>query len=103
MFMFGMLKVLFGGSEEGAGKVNGEVVMALEMAVEKNDTAVIDKAANLRNQLRRNGYSLSRAEKVRIVKALNKAKVTAIMGGTPESYSVFRNLDSISSDVVQLL
>ena len=81
-----------------------DVVRALEMAVmEHNCDNVMDNASTLRNQLRSSNASLTRNDKVRVVTALNKAKVHALMQGSSESYTVFRNLDSISSDVVSLL
>ena len=98
--MFGHIKSLLGMSEEGAD-MKVDVVGALESAASGNDT--IDTAARLRNLLRQRGCSLSSEEKVRVVRALNKAKVRALMGGTSESYSLFSSLDSISSDVVSLL
>ena len=101
--MFGILNGLFG-RNAGEGHANGEVVAALEKALlESSNGNIVDKAANLRNCLRRSNENLSRDEKVRIVTALNKAKVRALMAGTNESYSVFSSLNSISSDVVSLL
>jgi hypothetical protein len=101
--MFGILKNIFG-FEEAKYDMKGDVVSALESAVSaSNCNGVLNQAESLRNQLRSNSRPLTNDEKVRIVKALNKAKVRALMGGTTESYTAFRNLDSISSDVVQLL
>jgi len=98
--MFGHIKSLLGMSEEGAD-MKVDVVGALESAASGND--VVDTAGRLRMLLRQRSCSLSNEEKVRVVRALNKAKVRALMGGTSESYSLFSSLDSISSDVVSLL
>jgi hypothetical protein len=98
--MFGYIKNMLGMSEEGAD-MKVDVVGALESASTGND--VVDTAARLRNLLRQRSCSLTNEDKVRVVRALNKAKVRALMGGTSESYSLFSSLDSISSDVVSLL
>ena len=92
-----------GGERAVAGR--GELVNALEQAAfnEKSCYDAVDSAARLRNLLRKESSSLTHDERVRIVKALNKAKVRALMQGTTEAYSAFRSLDSISSDVVTLL
>lgn len=101
--MFGILRNLFGKSEE-RNNMKSDVVNALETAIsEKNCKNVVSHASSLRNMLRASNSSLTNEEKVRIVKALNRAKVRALMDGTSESYTTFRVLDSISSDVVQLL
>jgi hypothetical protein len=101
MIMFGILKNMFGKEETPC--MRRDVVSALESAVSEMDEEVVDRAATLRNHLRRCNADLSNEEKVRIVRALNKAKVRALMGGTSESFSTFKVLDSISSDVVTLL
>jgi len=101
--MFGIItKILGMNGEEAQAECNA--VEALEMALlEHEENNLVDSASRLRNQLRRHQCELSHDEKVRIVKALNKAKVRALMGGTDDSFSRFRSLDSISSDVVALL
>jgi hypothetical protein len=104
MDMFG-IKNLFGLGGEDATEKRSDLVDALETA-EFSESAcsdIVDNAARLRNILRQQGVTISRTEKVRIVKALNKAKVRALMHGSRECYGAFRSLDSISSDVVQLL
>jgi hypothetical protein len=101
MIMFGILKNMFGKEERPC--MRSDVVSALETAVMQMDEVVVDRAATLRNHLRSCNAKLSVDEKVRVVRALNKAKVKALMGGTSESYSKFKVLDSISSDVVTLL
>lgn len=101
--MFGIIRDLFGKSEEKTD-MKSDVVNALETAIsEKNCKNVVNHASSLRYMLRTSNSPLTNEEKVRIVKALNRAKVRALMGGTSESYTAFRALDSISSDVVQLL
>jgi hypothetical protein len=103
MDMFGLITKILNRSEVGA-EAECNAVEALEKALlEHSETKFVDTASRLRNQLRRNNCHLSNEDKVRIVKALNKAKVRALMGGTDESFSKFRSLDSISSDVVSLL
>ena len=101
--MFGIITRILGmNGQETQADCNA--VEALELALlEHEEGKLVDTASKLRNQLRRNHCNLSHDEKVRIVKALNKAKVRALMGGTDESFSKFRSLDSISSDVVSLL
>jgi len=68
-----------------------------------NCDRLVDVAVELRNMLRVEGVSLSRREKIKVLKMLNKAKVRSFMMGTTHSIGVFRTLDSISSDVVELL
>ena len=100
--MFGIINNLFG---KGASKcvANGEMVAALEQALLESNNNIVDKAADLRNCLRRSNGDLSREDKVRVITALNKAKVRALMDGTNEGYSVFSSLNSICTDVVALL
>ena len=99
--MFGTIKSLIGMSEDGA---DTKEVDALENAVTaSNGSQVVDRADRLRNLLRGRSCNLSNDDKVRVIKALNKAKVRALMVGTSESYSLFNSLDSISTDVVSLL
>jgi hypothetical protein len=101
--MFGIITKILG-RNEGEAEADSNAVEALELALlQHGNNNVVDKASRLRNQLRRHNCNLSHEDKVRVVKALNKAKVKALMGGTNESYSIFRSLDSISSDVVTLL
>jgi hypothetical protein len=64
---------------------------------------MVDTAAQLRNMLRAHDVVLARAEKVRVVKSITKAKVKAFMEGTPDSYRTFKTLDTISNDLVQLM
>ena len=100
--MFGLIMRFVGGKE--GDESCADMVGALEQSVAKNDNGdMVDRAARLRNNLRRNCSGISHDDKIRIVKALNKAKVRALMGGTDESFSAFTCLNSISSDVVQLL
>jgi hypothetical protein len=101
--MFGIINNLFGKEASKCG-ANGDMVAALERALlEKSNGDIVDKAATLRNCLRRSNSELSREDKVRVISALNKAKVRALMDGTNESYSVFSSLNSICTDVVALL
>ena len=100
--MFGIINDLFG---RGASKCdsNGDMVAALEQALLESNSNMVDKASALRNCLRRSNGDLSRQDKVRVITALNKAKVRALLDGTNESYSVFSSLNSICTDVVALL
>lgn len=105
MVMFGMIRSIFGLGGEDAAMQERDLVKSLESAVftESACSGIVSDAARLRNLLRQQSLALPRSEKVRIVKALNKAKVKALMHGSCECYGAFRSLDSISSDVVQLL
>jgi len=80
---------------------------ALETAVRYGDPSqygrMINTAAELRNILRGEDLGLTRAEKVRVVKSITRAKVKAFMEGTSDSYRTFKTLDTISNDLVQLL
>ncbi len=64
---------------------------------------MVDVAARLRDILVRDELTLSRKEKVRVLKMITRAKVRAFMHGTSTGFSAFRSLDSISNDVVRLL
>jgi hypothetical protein len=103
--MFGLIKNFIGMGEEKTVPGRGELVNALEQSAFNEDRCfdAVDNASRLRNLLRKESSSLTHDERVRIVKALNKAKVRALMQGTTEAYSAFKSLDSISNDVVHLL
>ena len=64
---------------------------------------MVDAAVQLRDLLVLEGVSLSRTDKVQLLKTLTKVKVRAFMTGTDESYRTFRTLESIGSDLVKLL
>lgn len=64
---------------------------------------VVDVALRLRNMLSDGGLSLTRREKVSVLKSITRAKVRAFMSGDDDASDTFRTLDSISSDVVRLL
>ena len=108
--MFGVFKNVFW-LEEGKGVTKREHFFSLTSHLEDRVLAttqhlgadIIDIASKLRNMLKENELALSRAEKIRLIKALNKAKVKAFLGGTGDYYRVFRSLDSISSDVLRLI
>jgi len=80
---------------------------ALETATAYDDTSkfdmMVDAAAQLKDLLALEGVSLSRADKVQLLKSFTRAKVRAFMTGTAESYRTFRTLETISSDLVKLL
>jgi len=68
------------------------------------ETYLVDVASKLRNMLKRGDVVLQRSEKIRLLKALNKAKVKALLQkSTGEGYRVFRSLDSITNDMLMLL
>jgi len=78
---------------------------AMEMAYEDPTRygVIVDAASQLCSMLREDEVSLTTAEKLRVMKSLTKAKVRAFIGGTSDNYKTFKTLDSISSDLVQLL
>jgi len=102
MVMFG-----FGSVDMKSKKRFLGLTSALETAVRYGDSSryghMVNAAAELRNILRNDELDLTRAEKVRVVKSITKAKVKAFMEGTPDSYKTFKTLDTISNDLVQLL
>ncbi len=104
MFGFGMSGAM---KERKTKKKFMGLTSALETAMLAEDTSryalMVDAAAELRNMLRNEEVELSRADKVRVVKTITRAKVKAFMAGTPDSYRTFKTLDTISSDLVQLL
>lgn len=99
--------VMFGGEVMKSKKKFMAVASALETAVAYDDNSkyelMVDAASQLRTILAGDEVALTRADKVRVLKSLTKAKVRAFMKGSPESYRTFRTLDSISTDIVRLL
>lgn len=99
--------VMFGGEVMKSKKRFLAVASTLETAVAYDDSSkydlMIDAAAQLRTMLTGDDVALTRADKVRVLKSLTKAKVRAFMKGTTESYQTFRTLDTISTDIVKLL
>lgn len=80
---------------------------ALETVVAYDDCSkyelMIDAATQIKDLLLLDNAYLSRSDKIRIVKSVTRAKVKAFRGGTPDSYSTFKTLETISSDLVKLL
>lgn len=80
---------------------------ALETAAAYDDTSrfdfVVDAAAQLKDLVSVGGVSLSRADKIQVLKNFTRAKVRAFMGGTADSYRTFRTLETIGSDLVKML
>lgn len=78
---------------------------ALEMA--NNDPTrydvVVDAASQLRTLLREAEVSLTMGEKLRVIKSVTRAKVRAFRAGSADDYRTYKALDSISSDLVQML
>jgi hypothetical protein len=109
--MFGILKSVFGMGEGrgGSDKKNlfslaGELeYLLLSENICMGYSNVVDTASRLRNVLRGPGLRLTRAEKIHILKLINKAKVKALFGGTPDCYRSFVSLDSISNDMLTFL
>ena len=99
--------VMVGGEGMKSKKKFLAVASAFETAVAYDDSSkydlMIDAAAQLRTMLAGDDVDLTRADKVRVLKSLTKAKVRAFMKGTNESYRTFRTLDTISTDIVKLL
>ena len=78
---------------------------ALETAVAYDSTPSFDLMVDAASQLKGlvEEVSLSRTDKIQLLKAFNRAKVRVFMTGTAESYRAFRTLETISSDLVKLL
>jgi hypothetical protein len=85
-------------------KVMG-LTSALEMAYvdPTRYDVVVDAASQLCTLLKDEEVSLTMGEKLRVVKSVARAKVRAFMGGGADDYKAFKSLDSISTDLVQLL
>jgi hypothetical protein len=81
------------------------ITSVLEMAYEDPTRygVVVDAASQLCSMLREDEVSLTTPEKLRVMKSVTTAKVKAFMGGASDNYKTFKTLDSISSDLVQLL
>jgi hypothetical protein len=62
----------------------------------------VNTAAMIRNMVKK-GAHLTTAEKVRLVRSLASVKAKVYAGGTHDSYRIYRKLDSISDELVQLL
>lgn len=80
---------------------------ALETAAVYDDTSrfdlVVDAASQLKDLVAVESVSLSRADKIQVLKTFTRAKVRAFMGGTADSYRTFRTLETISNDLVKML
>jgi len=85
-------------------KVMG-LTSALEMAYldPTRYEVVVDAASQLCTLLKDEEVSLTMGEKLRVVKSVARAKVRAFMGGDADDYKAFKTLDTISTDLVQLL
>lgn len=85
-------------------KVMG-LASALEMAYldPTRYEVVVDAASQLCTLLKDEEVSLTMGEKLRVVKSVARAKVRAFMGGDVDDYRAFKTLDTISTDLVQLL
>lgn len=87
------------------GTVGSKLAAALESAVDNDPSrygVVVDMASELRAMLLDQGVSLSIAEKMTVMKSLTRAKIRALRGGA-KNYQMFKTLDGIGSDLVQLL
>ena len=62
----------------------------------------VDMAVKLRDLLRGN-IKLNRSDKIRILKIINRAKVRALLLGTSDGTRIFRNLESVGSDILKLM
>lgn len=80
---------------------------ALETATAYDDLSkfdlMVDAAAQLKDFVALDGVSLSRTDKIQLLKTFTRAKVRAFMFGTPDSYRTYRTLETIGSDLVKLL
>lgn len=107
--MFGVLKSVMGldvGKRGSGRRYLFSLASELERVSENqcaNHSRVVETAFRLRNLLRGKLVKLSRAEKARILKTMNKVKVRALVGGTPDCYRTFMSLDSIASDMYNFL
>lgn len=101
----------FFSSEKSGGLSIKETFLELAARLEiHNSTAaagagseVIEIAKDMRDLLIHNQLELNRTEKVRVIKAINKAKVRALLSGNDEGCRTFSSLDSISADVMRVL
>ena len=104
-----ILKIFFGDGDNQEYNKKAFLELASEFEVQsvsfKPNTApnLVDAAKRLRDMLVMSRLMLRKEEKIRLVKMMNKAKVHALMRDSEEGYHLFRSLDSISSDVTQLL
>lgn len=65
--------------------------------------AVVEAAAQFREVLRGEAVTFSMAEKLQVLKSLTHAKIRALKGGKEDDFRVFKALDEISGDLVQML
>jgi hypothetical protein len=95
------------GNKHSSKKKLQALTCALETATAYEDTSrfdlMVDAAVQLKDLLALEGVSLSRADKIQLLKTFTRAKVRAFMVGTTESYRTFRTLEMIGSDLVKLL
>ena len=94
------------GKKQSSKKRLLALTSALETATlydESRFDLVVDTAAQLKDLLALESISLSRTDKIQLLKTFTRAKVRAFMAGTTESYRTFRTLETIRSDLVKLL
>jgi len=97
---------MFGSKTGTVGVKLSTLATALESAVDGDPSrygTVIDMASQLRSMLRGETVSLSIAEKMAVLKSLTKAKLRALKNGAKDNYRMFKTLDIIGSDLIQLL
>ncbi len=102
--MIDVLKSIFGAEDPYVMK---KEFFSLTSEFEKSVTTevkedVVDMALKLRNMLRGN-IKLNRSDKIRILKVINRAKVRALLAGTDDGTRIFRDLDSVGSDILSLM
>ena len=79
--------------------------LSLTSEFEKNtDDPIAENTVAIADRLRRvvkTKIPLERSEKIRLLKVLNKGKVRALLLGTDEGNRIFKNLDTISFDIIK--
>ncbi len=104
----GILKMFFGGESEGIReKTIAELTADFDgygLSSQESTDGVVSLAKQIRELIAEKKVLLSRREKIQLIKAMNKAKVRALMNtNSEEGYEIFKSLDSISTDVSRLL
>jgi hypothetical protein len=64
---------------------------------------MVNTAEELLRALKASDSGLSGEEKVRVLKSMCRAKARAYLSGSGDDYKTYRALNTISSDLVQML
>jgi len=69
----------------------------------KRGEDVINLAKQVKNALKNVNVKLRHTDKINLLKTINRAKVRALLLGTPDGLKIYKDLDVIGSDILILI